>query len=649
MPVATGQKVAPSYTSGSATQPALYLSRPTVLAIYVLNITYWNDSAIQADNPTIVLPFQPIVLVLRSDSSGTTNTFQQYLLVVATSLGTGLYSSHPYYNNTLQIFSSPASTWTNDYLYALKPQSYMSTNRVLMANGNYQGAAIVQFTSYSLAYLSAPFLNGLKYASMQTSWCANLPVGATCSNPKGISATTITTQNAIAYGYAMGSKSGGYANSYVASTSPVGNLLYTIDAYVDNAWPIAEFNYVLIPDIVSSDCSRALQVAQFLVWSLQSPTAQAAMIFLANTPMPTNAQAAVVNQITKLNCGTLSAPQQIFNSLRADQAALIIVSYIAAAYLFILAILAAIKFNHPAIMAKSAPILVYVGLGTGAATLTVTAFVGYPTDFQCRAKPILRLFSLVPITGIMLMQLKILFGLNYDVVKAATETDASVELGAVAPVKEAPAAVEAPVAPVAPVAAAADDEEEDNKPQIVRLDTSQAAMAVYGIMAFVAFITMWFPLGLAVGPNPAYGSQRECQSTDAPTVSILVTLWNIILVAATAVVAYRVKDLETVVEPLYIILLDIALFFPMEYLNVDPAFPDLRTTVLILQPAVGILAVSLLEGSLLLLPAIIKAYQETPENYLAMVALELQVKKFAISARKSTRAASSKRSGSESN
>jgi hypothetical protein len=79
----------------------------------------------------------------------------------------------------------------------------------------------------------------------------------------------------------------------------------------------------------------------------------------------------------------------------------------------------------------------------------------------------------------------------------------------------------------------------------------------------------------------------------------------------------------------YIILLDIALFFPMEYLNSDPAFPDRRGIVLALQPAVGLILGPLLEASLLLLPTVKAAWKYSPEEFVENYWIEQEVAKYA--------------------
>jgi phosphate transport system substrate-binding protein len=61
----------------------LNLQPQTIAQIFTKQITTWNDPAIAADNPGATLPAQPITVVHRSDESGTTENFQEYLAAVA--------------------------------------------------------------------------------------------------------------------------------------------------------------------------------------------------------------------------------------------------------------------------------------------------------------------------------------------------------------------------------------------------------------------------------------------------------------------------------------------------------------------------------------------------------------------------------------
>lgn len=63
--------------------PDLQLSGSTLAQIFAGKIKKWNDQAIQADNPGRKLPSLTIQAVHRSDGSGTTEAFTQYLTAVA--------------------------------------------------------------------------------------------------------------------------------------------------------------------------------------------------------------------------------------------------------------------------------------------------------------------------------------------------------------------------------------------------------------------------------------------------------------------------------------------------------------------------------------------------------------------------------------
>jgi phosphate transport system substrate-binding protein len=71
----------------------LHLTGPVLAAIYLGQITHWNDPAITALNPGITLPPAAINVVHRSDGSGTTYIFSNYLSSVdpawAAKVGTG--------------------------------------------------------------------------------------------------------------------------------------------------------------------------------------------------------------------------------------------------------------------------------------------------------------------------------------------------------------------------------------------------------------------------------------------------------------------------------------------------------------------------------------------------------------------------------
>lgn len=73
---------------------ALVLDGNTLAKIYLGQITYWNDPALRSLNPSLDLPNAEIVVIRRSDKSGTTFNFTNYLSKVSSdwqsSVGEGL-------------------------------------------------------------------------------------------------------------------------------------------------------------------------------------------------------------------------------------------------------------------------------------------------------------------------------------------------------------------------------------------------------------------------------------------------------------------------------------------------------------------------------------------------------------------------------
>lgn len=61
----------------------LNLDAPNIADIFLGSITNWNDPKIAANNPGVTLPDKPVLVVHRSDGSGTTNAFTSYLSAVS--------------------------------------------------------------------------------------------------------------------------------------------------------------------------------------------------------------------------------------------------------------------------------------------------------------------------------------------------------------------------------------------------------------------------------------------------------------------------------------------------------------------------------------------------------------------------------------
>ena len=123
----------------------LHLTGTVLAGIYLGKITMWNDAAITALNPGVNLPNQTIETVHRSDGSGTSYIFTDYLNHVNPAWS----SSGP------GVSKSP--TWTKG-----NPNN-------LGGNGNPGVAADVANTQYSIGYVELAYAlqSALTYAQMQ--------------------------------------------------------------------------------------------------------------------------------------------------------------------------------------------------------------------------------------------------------------------------------------------------------------------------------------------------------------------------------------------------------------------------------------------------------------------------------------------------
>ena len=117
----------------------LNLSGEVIADIYAGKITDWNDARLQELNPDVKLPAKKIILAFRSDGSGTTFVFTDYL-------------------------SKVSENWKNTY-GAGKPVDFPVGQA---AKGNPGVAGIIAQTPYSLGYI------GSEYAFAQKIPCASV-------------------------------------------------------------------------------------------------------------------------------------------------------------------------------------------------------------------------------------------------------------------------------------------------------------------------------------------------------------------------------------------------------------------------------------------------------------------------------------------
>ena len=224
----------------------LHLTGTVLSNIYLGNITKWNDSAITSLNPGVNLPNQTIETVHRSDGSGTSYIFTDYLNHVNPAWS----SSGP------GVSKSP--TWTKG-----NPNN-------LGGNGNPGVAADVANTQYSIGYVELAYAlqSALTYAQMQNS-------AGTYLYP------TLSTVSAAA--------------------SQFPNVSYTsfsiVNAPGSNSYPISGYSWGLVYQKQTNQ-SHGIALGKLFDWESNTGQNQASAIGYA--PLPANIQALAHSTILQM-------------------------------------------------------------------------------------------------------------------------------------------------------------------------------------------------------------------------------------------------------------------------------------------------------------------------------------------------------------
>lgn len=199
----------------------LKLSGGILAAIYSGRIGKWNNAAIAHLNPTVKLPNLPIVALHRSDGSGDTFIFTQYLSDQVASWAKG-----PGYGTTI---------------------SFPTISNALGENGNGGMVSGCQATPGCIAYVGVSFLtqalgDGLGYATLQNG------VGQfVLPNP-----TTASTEAA------------GFTKS-----TPASGTISMIDGKVRGGYPIINYEYAIVNKHQAST-STARAVRSLLEWAINA-------------------------------------------------------------------------------------------------------------------------------------------------------------------------------------------------------------------------------------------------------------------------------------------------------------------------------------------------------------------------------------------
>ena len=209
----------------------LKLKSEDVADIFLGRITKWSDKRITDDNPGIKLPDQPIIVVHRSDGSGTSSIFTDYLSGVspewAKSVGKGASVKWPV---------------------------------GLGGKGNEGVAGQVKTTRYTIGYveLAYAFENKLPYASLKNKSGAFVE-------------PSINSTSAAAVG--------------AARNMPADYRISLVNQPGKDAYPIVGFTWLLVYEH-QKDAVKGKKLVEFLNWEVKKGQKMAAALLYA--PLPEN-------------------------------------------------------------------------------------------------------------------------------------------------------------------------------------------------------------------------------------------------------------------------------------------------------------------------------------------------------------------------
>jgi phosphate transport system substrate-binding protein len=219
--------VVPAYNVPGVTQEIKFT--PEILAgIFLGKITNWNDAAIAKVNQGITFPNQPIVVVTRSDGSGTTFVFTDYLSKVS-----------------------------NDWKSTVGKGTSVKWPVGIRAKGNEGVAGMIRQMEGAIGYVE------LIYAE----------------------------QNKISHGSVKNS-SGNFVKANLdattAAAASVKNMPEDFRVSITNApgkdvYPISSFTWLLVP-AQSKDGAKGKILVDFLNWMLDSGEAMATQLTYAPLP-----------------------------------------------------------------------------------------------------------------------------------------------------------------------------------------------------------------------------------------------------------------------------------------------------------------------------------------------------------------------------
>jgi len=234
--------VVPAYNV-SGLSGELRFAPETIADICLGKITSWNDKVIANDNPGVKLPDRPIVLVHRSDGSGTNYIFTDYLSKVS-----GEWKD--------KVGKGTSVKWPVG----------------LGAKGNEGVAGMIRQMDGAFGYVELIYAiqNKIPYAAVRNS----------------------------AGTWLKGSLEGATAAAASVKTMPADYRVSITNAPGKDAYPISSFTWLLIP-VQAKDPAKGKIIVDFLHWMLESGEKMTTQLNYA--PLPDNVAAKVAETIKQLH------------------------------------------------------------------------------------------------------------------------------------------------------------------------------------------------------------------------------------------------------------------------------------------------------------------------------------------------------------
>jgi phosphate transport system substrate-binding protein len=207
----------------------LRLTPETISGIFLGKIAKWNDPALAKVNPGVKLPDTAIAVIHRSDGSGTTNIFTDYLAKVS-----------PEWKAA--VGSGTAVKWPTG----------------LGAKGNEGVSGLVKQMPGAVGYVELAYANQNK-----------LPAALLRNRDGAFVAATMETTSEAAAGVQM----------------PDDFRVSITDASGKKAYPMASFTYLLVPQD-QQDPVKAKAIVDFLSWAIHDGQRFAAPLDYAPLPKP---------------------------------------------------------------------------------------------------------------------------------------------------------------------------------------------------------------------------------------------------------------------------------------------------------------------------------------------------------------------------